>query len=290
MIAEGKLQSAMEYLMTYGWAILAIAIVMVSLYSLGIFNAGNLTPTAAPGSCEVVRTVAQTSFAGQCGNLIPKYVGVFLNPKNAYVTLSKGMNLTGSFTVSMWTEFGLPITSHYYNLIGGAQSNTSKAALQVSMVPTSDTSLTAQIWVGIGVGSSNCAFQTGQFDNKWHNVVVTYNGTYITLYVDKQYIANRNCAGPYDTPLKYIAKGGWNNVFNGTMSNVQIYNASLDTASIVALYQEGIGGAPIDVKHLMGWWPLNGNANDYSGNNNQGTQTNVNWNANWQSGYAAPKS
>jgi hypothetical protein len=30
-----KLQSAMEYLMTYGWAILIIAIVMVALFSLG---------------------------------------------------------------------------------------------------------------------------------------------------------------------------------------------------------------------------------------------------------------
>ena len=31
-------QSAMEYLMTYGWAILIIAIVLVSLYEIGAFN------------------------------------------------------------------------------------------------------------------------------------------------------------------------------------------------------------------------------------------------------------
>ncbi len=33
-----KAQSAMEYLMTYGWAILIIAIVMVALFALGVFN------------------------------------------------------------------------------------------------------------------------------------------------------------------------------------------------------------------------------------------------------------
>ena len=33
-----RLQSAMEYLMTYGWAILVIAIVLVALYALGVFN------------------------------------------------------------------------------------------------------------------------------------------------------------------------------------------------------------------------------------------------------------
>ncbi|MDE1852063.1 MAG: hypothetical protein KGH69_05290, partial [Candidatus Micrarchaeota archaeon] len=43
MVAK-KLQSAMEYLMTYGWAILIIAVVLGALYQLGIFggNQSNL--------------------------------------------------------------------------------------------------------------------------------------------------------------------------------------------------------------------------------------------------------
>jgi len=40
-MAKSKLQSAMEYLMTYGWAILIIAVVLAALYGLGVFNAGN---------------------------------------------------------------------------------------------------------------------------------------------------------------------------------------------------------------------------------------------------------
>jgi hypothetical protein len=35
-----KAQSAMEYLMTYGWAILIIAVVLAVLFSLNVFNAG----------------------------------------------------------------------------------------------------------------------------------------------------------------------------------------------------------------------------------------------------------
>ena len=45
-------QSAMEYLMTYGWAILIVAVVLGALYSLGIFNGSNFlggTCVAAPG-------------------------------------------------------------------------------------------------------------------------------------------------------------------------------------------------------------------------------------------------
>lgn len=33
-----RLQSAMEYLMTYSWAFLVIALVLVTLFSLGLFN------------------------------------------------------------------------------------------------------------------------------------------------------------------------------------------------------------------------------------------------------------
>ncbi len=35
-----KLQSAMEYLMTYGWAILIIAVALGALYGLGVFSPG----------------------------------------------------------------------------------------------------------------------------------------------------------------------------------------------------------------------------------------------------------
>ncbi len=38
-----KAQSAMEYLMTYGWAILIVIIVAAALYALGIFNPATYT-------------------------------------------------------------------------------------------------------------------------------------------------------------------------------------------------------------------------------------------------------
>ncbi len=44
-----KAQSAMEYLMTYGWAILIISVVLASLFSLGVFNSGaSLSTTCLP--------------------------------------------------------------------------------------------------------------------------------------------------------------------------------------------------------------------------------------------------
>lgn len=41
-----KAQSAMEYLMTYGWAILIIAVVLGALFSLGVFSGNTLLGNA----------------------------------------------------------------------------------------------------------------------------------------------------------------------------------------------------------------------------------------------------
>ncbi|MGC8687771.1 MAG: hypothetical protein ACP5RM_03710, partial [Candidatus Micrarchaeia archaeon] len=45
-----KAQSAMEYLMTYGWAILVIAVVLGALFTLGIFNGGGMLGTTCVAS------------------------------------------------------------------------------------------------------------------------------------------------------------------------------------------------------------------------------------------------
>jgi len=39
-----RLQDAMEFMITYGWAILILAIALVTLYSLGVFKAGSTAP------------------------------------------------------------------------------------------------------------------------------------------------------------------------------------------------------------------------------------------------------
>ena len=67
---------------------------------------------------------------------------------------------------------------------------------------------------------------------------------------------------------------GGGRYFNGTMANVQIYSNVLSANEIQALYLEGIGGAPVTPQYIVGWWPLNGDTKDYSGNNNNGVSYN----------------
>ena len=77
----------------------------------------------------------------------------------------------------------------------------------------------------------------------------------------------------YNVLIGNYAGGGY--FTNGNFSNIQFYNTSLSQSQITTLYREGLPGLPVAGAGLVGWWPLNGNANDYSGNGNNGTATNV---------------
>jgi hypothetical protein len=65
--------------------------------------------------------------------------------------------------------------------------------------------------------------------------------------------------------------GNKEDLLRGRIANVQLYSTALTPQEVKYLYQQGLGGAPIRIGSLVGWWPLNGDAKDYSGNNLHGT-------------------
>ncbi len=271
-----KAQSAMEYLMTYGWAILIIAIVLVALFSLGVFNSSNFSPRAQPGSCEVLRNSAQTSLVGQCNGMLPEYVATFSNVSTIQNITIKNMPAiapsTGdSFTITLWIKpvstanfGGVAIWSYYFQI-----------GWSTDFSPNGVNWLQSNILAPGGTWSFLTVEETvGKSASIYLNGVLTGNTTNYVSYVQ---------------PVQPVLIGSVRtDRYLGSISNVQIYNTSLSNSSIQALYKEGIGGAPININNLIGWWPLNGNANDYSGNGNNGVPTNVTYTSAWTSGYSAP--
>ena len=93
------------------------------------------------------------------------------------------------------------------------------------------------------------------------------------------FVCNTNAITPDVTGGTPMYIGSWPNRpnYTGTLSDVQLYKTDLSITQLNNLYLAGPGGAPIANTGLVGWWPLDGNANDYSGNNNNGVATNVQW-------------
>jgi hypothetical protein len=77
------------------------------------------------------------------------------------------------------------------------------------------------------------------------------------------------------SPVSVIGNSGaYTQGFAGSIADVQVYNGVLSTYNVQTLYREGIDGTPVTAS-VVGWWPLDGNANDYSGYGNGGTAAGV---------------
>ena len=114
-----KAQSAMEYLMTYGWAILIVIIVAAALYALGIFNPATYTgriPTGfttlgAPTDWDVdnngdVRLIIN--------NRLPNQITIY----NITVTVSGG-------TPDTWTTVNCTGSDDYMTIAPGGSAEPS---------------------------------------------------------------------------------------------------------------------------------------------------------------------
>ena len=120
---------------------------------------------------------------------------------------------------------------------------------------------------------------------QWTFLVFVFNGTGGSLYGNGNFVAGNDPAGNSLDSLwaaaNIVTIGGEpvSNIryFKGEIANVQMYHSVLTASQISQLYSEGLGGAPLSNSGLFAWWPLDGNANDFSGNGNNGAATNVQW-------------
>ena len=285
--ASAKAQSAMEYLMTYGWAILIISVVLAALFQLGVFNANNFAPKAPPGSCQVFRpngpgTTSFINLEGICSGELPQYVAQFNGNDYISANVPQINTATDEYnTVVFWMYWNGPINGMPFGFY------------------EYDLWFNSGTCFGFNTGADDAyGINPSSLAGKWVFVAaVFYNGPYTgnsLLYINGVPQALSQCSGSAGSGIatSSLHISGWpiesGYYFSGDLANVQIYNTSLSANEIQALYLEGIGGAPIDLQHLVAWWPLNGNANDYSGNDNNGQINNVNFVGNWYNGYTPP--
>ena len=315
--------------MTYGWAILIIAVILGALFSLGFFNSASLAPKVSPGACIVERpygpgTSAYATLQGTCNNELPEYamkstgIGGFVfipdsNTKQSLVDIQGQQMTITAWVYVMGTPFhdvvdkenqyGMKL--NYLGSNGNCVVGSENTIIQANAIGLCLEWDTSANWTGISYPIRGSGFR------QWIFLAASVNGNTKDWYANGEEIGsgtNTNANTPvsyFDENLTFgaISQNGpvnsitgnqiytgyaSNEFFNGTMSNVQIYNSTLSPAEISSLYHDGIGGVPVDLPHLVGWWPLNGNANDYSGNDNNGVPVNMIFTNSWTSYYTAP--
>ena len=135
--ASAKAQSAMEYLMTYGWAILIVAVVLGALYSLGVFNGAAFlgtsciaasgfyctNPTLSTGGVLTV-TIGQatgTTFKNAFLYFVPSGTNFSTSdPSTSIGTLNSGQQVTVSIPLGVGSPYpaaytlGTPLSGYLY--------------------------------------------------------------------------------------------------------------------------------------------------------------------------------
>ncbi|MCL5099784.1 MAG: LamG domain-containing protein [Candidatus Marsarchaeota archaeon] len=205
-------------------------------------------------STEVIAETKAAQFNGQSSVVIPP--SPFSNNVMCNVTLAAWSYDSGM--VSSGSEGGV------VGLYGGGWDDIeyNDGSLRFELRNTS----TGNSW---GVSQS--------FKGRWIFTALVLSNGHPTGYINGvDYPGGANYIGCIGLP-DMNGIGRWDRYFNGSIANVQIYSTALSQAQVSQLYQEGISGTPISNAGLVGWWPLDGNANDYSGNGNNGVPNYVNY-------------
>ncbi len=142
-------QSALEYLVTYGWAILAIVVVAAVLWYFGVFNPGNFASQSASARGFGDFSVVDQKYAGTelilvVGNAVGQQVNVTgisvagvagtLNPTSTLINAGEQatLNATVGACGTAGTQYDSEVTITYTNIKSGVEGKTSSGTLKGS--------------------------------------------------------------------------------------------------------------------------------------------------------------
>jgi hypothetical protein len=128
------------------------------------------------------------------------------------------------------------------------------------------------VWI-VDTGSSVILYSLANAPvGVWTHYVGTYDGSVMRFYVNGIEEDSDVQTGLMDDTTQSVLVGGepdspYEDFFNGAIDDVRIYNRALSPSEITELYNYVESSEPESLKL---WLPFNGNANDESGNGNNG--------------------
>lgn len=192
---------------------------------------GSLTSGASGGSgIVIIKYPAYTSnsVSGQA---------LTFDGVDDYVSISDKdyWDITGPYSVSIWFKAS-QIGEAYQRLVdhftGGVPGNGWYLGLN-----SDNTRLSLEQRGNTGGNGVYFNSNLGFINNEWHHVVVTFNGSFATMYVDASVQATDYYynLSHFDRVL-YLGGGGTNYNLNGSIDELAIYNKSLSADEVKYLY------------------------------------------------------
>lgn len=162
------------------------------------------------------------------------------NGSNSFITAVVTNLPTGSAsrTVSLWAKPKpiIPFQGTYLLFWGTNQNTRGFGPLNIGIPYT---------WQAGGWGGGNGINTDVQVDTNWHHVVVSYDGTAMSMWLDGSHYVHASTT--INTPLSKLTIGAGpdQEFFSGAISNVRIYKRSFSPQEVSALYEYESSPYPI---------------------------------------------
>jgi len=199
-------------------------------------------------------------------NFAPGMHVATFNGANSKILLGSYPNLMSYYyTWSLW----LNASSWSANtVIIGQNATTAGSPL---MIETSNATSPYRLEFTIDNGAVGDTVYAPVSLNKWENIAVTYASvlhgqSLLSIYVNGNLVsyAKNTSMSRYNGMISLGNSPAYSSLyFNGKMAGVEIYNKSLSASQVMQIYLSGMAAAPVTYG-AAGWWPLEGDANDYN--------------------------
>jgi hypothetical protein len=210
---------------------------------------------------------------------------------NAFVEVqhSNSLSIAEAMTFSLWFKQGIMGNTINYLIQKGSGGGCSNTGLHIAVDYNFGLAENGYKTLQFGQNTNCAGIGSDIFLNEnWHSMISVYNPSFgHKMYIDGNLVAEGFPYGCPDciitnenTPMRigalYSANGGFN--WNGQIDDIAIYNRALSPEEITALYTgepanptTACNPLPSNLQNgLVGYWPFCGNANDESGNGNDG--------------------
>ena len=221
---------------------------------------------------------------------------------NDFIEVPVQQQNISSYSILCWFKYPtLPLSSDYKAMVqasGGYPNSQYSLSLQMSANPLFPNQANDKVSVSInGAGVFNGFISNNTYnDNTWHCLVgvweapvgVQSNSLYVKMYLDGVLINDNSTEVDYNsvsTPINGYGNTLFgmmnhligNRYFDGELDDIGIWNRALSQQEITTMYNgvnysdtcNAVSGSLTN--GLVGYWPFCGNANDDSGNGNNGT-------------------
>jgi hypothetical protein len=180
---------------------------------------------------------------------------------------------TNDFSISLWLARSLILTNDAEIVLCNAVRND----LQLDFYPSTATTSVVDFWTG---GSALSTSALSWVPNQWYNLQLVRSQNVVTIYRDgiiigQYHTANAITAPPASDYLQFgLGVPPQIHQFYGQLDDIRVYNRALSTNEVQQLYEYETSSL---TSGLVAYYPFNGNANDASGNGNNGTLIGTDW-------------